>query len=47
MLVLGNATGEKYYCRGKGSIGLNEGRRRKKPVPRAATGYAQQQKIEC
>ena len=45
MLVL-----KKYYC--KGSNGLNDGRRRtrrrtrrKKPVPRAAAGYAWQLKM--
>ena len=40
---------KKYYCRGKGCIGINDGRRRrrrrKKPVPRAAAGYARQLKI--
>ena len=38
---------KKYYCGGKGSFGLNDGRRttrRKKAVPRAAAGYARQLK---
>ena len=41
-----NATAikKKYYCGGKWSIGLNDGRR-KKAVPRAAAGYARQLKI--
>ena len=56
MLSNPNATAiaKKYYCGSKGSIGLNDGRRRrrrrkrrgrKKPVPRAAAGYARQLKI--
>ena len=42
------AIAKKYCCGSKGSIGLNDGRRRrrrKKPVPRAAAGYARQLKI--
>ena len=43
-----NENAKKYYYRGKGSIGVNDGRRRRRkiPVPRAAAGYARQLKIE-
>jgi len=41
-----NENAKKYYYRGKGSIGVNDGRRRTKiPVPRAAAGFARQLKI--
>ena len=46
--MLSNANAKKYHNGGKGAIGLNDGRRRrrrKKPVPRAAAGYAWQLKI--
>ena len=45
-----NATVEKCYREGKGSIGLNDrrnrrrGRRRKKAVPRADAGFSRQLK---
>ena len=32
------AIAKQYYCGGKGSIGLNDGRRRKLLVPRTAAG---------
>ena len=41
------AIAKKYYCGSKGSIGLNDGRRRRRRrnvVPRAAVGYIQQLK---
>ena len=41
------AIAKKYYCGGKGCIGLNEGRRRrrrKNAVPRAAAANARQLK---
>ena len=50
--MLSDATATKYYCGSKGSDGQNDGRRRirrrqrKKAIPRATTGYAQQLKIQ-
>ena len=40
--MLSNATDMKHHFGGKGSIRPKDWRRRKKPVPRAAAGFARQ-----